>query len=295
MSSVILAAGAVIWRKNEKKKIEVVIIHRPKYDDWTFPKGKAEVSEPLIACAYREVLEETNIESAFGPYLGEVEYLTTDGKKKVSFWSAKAIKEKEFNPNSEVDKLKWVEITKVKDLLTLDTDKKILEKFIKIEPDTKPFILLRHAKAVTRDEWQGDDDDRPLDSYGQSQAKRLLAMYQVFDLQQIHSSDAIRCYDTVAAIAKGLNIKLEVTGKLSEDTYKRDKEKAFDYAKELIKSNESILICSHNPILPKMLNKLTKKSEVDADEGKLLPADGWVIHRIGKEVIQIDRIDSPSI
>jgi len=295
MSSVILAAGAVIWRKNEKKKIEVVIIHRPKYDDWTFPKGKAEISEPLIACAYREVFEETNIESAFGPYLGEVEYLTTDGKKKVSFWSAKAIKEKEFNPNSEVDKLKWVEITKVKDLLTLDTDKKILEKFIKIEPDTKPFILLRHAKAVTRDEWQGDDDDRPLDSYGQNQAKRLLAMYQVFDLQQIHSSDAIRCYDTVAAIAKSLNVKLEVTGKLSESTFKKDKEKAFDYAKDLMKLNESILLCSHNPILPKMLNKLTKKSEVDADEGKLLPADGWVIHRIGKEVIQIDRIDSPSI
>ncbi len=105
MSSTILAAGAVVWRKNEKKKIEVVIIHRPKYDDWTFPKGKAEIGEPLISCAHREVSEETNIESAFGPYLGEVEYSTTDGKKKVSFWSAKAIKEKEFNPNSEVDQI----------------------------------------------------------------------------------------------------------------------------------------------------------------------------------------------
>jgi 8-oxo-(d)GTP phosphatase len=295
MSATILAAGAVLWRKSEKKKIEVLIIHRPKYDDWTFPKGKAEVGEPLIACAYREVLEETNIETAFGPYLGEVEYLTNDGKKKVSFWSAKVIKEKEFNPNAEVDQLKWVEVTKVKEMLTLDTDRKILEQFLQIEPDTKPFILLRHAKAVTRDEWQGEDDDRPLDSYGQNQAKRLLAMYQVFNLEQIHSSDAVRCYDTVVAIAKGLNIKLEVTGKLSESTFKKDKEKAFDYAKDLIKLNESVLLCSHNPILPKMLNKLTKKSEVDADEGKLLPADGWVIHRIGKEVIQIDRIDSPSI
>ena len=295
MSATILAAGAVLWRKSEKKKIEVLIIHRPKYDDWTFPKGKAEIGEPLIACAYREVLEETNIETAFGPYLGEVEYLTNDGKKKVSFWSAKVIKEKEFNPNAEVDQLKWVEVTKVKELLTLDTDRKILEQFLQIEPDTKPLILLRHAKAVTRDEWQGEDDDRPLDSYGQNQAKRLLAMYQVFNLEQIHSSDAVRCYDTVVAIAKGLNIKLEVTGKLSESTFKKDKEKAFDYAKDLIKLNESVLLCSHNPILPKMLNKLTKKSEVDADEGKLLPADGWVIHRIGKEVIQIDRIDSPSI
>ena len=295
MSATILAAGAVLWRKGDKKKIEVLIIHRPKYDDWTFPKGKAEIGEPLIACAYREVLEETNIETAFGPYLGEVEYLTNDGKKKVSFWSAKVIKEKEFNSNAEVDQLKWVEVTKVKELLTLDTDRKILEQFLRIELDTKPLILLRHAKAVTRDEWQGEDDDRPLDSYGQNQAKRLLAMYQVFNLEQIHSSDAVRCYDTVVAIAKGLSIKLEVTGKLSESTFKKDKEKAFDYAKELIKSNESVLLCSHNPILPKMLNKLTKKSEVDADEGKLLPADGWVIHRIGKEVIQIDRIDSPSI
>jgi len=295
MSSPILAAGAVLWRKSEKKKMEVLIIHRPKYDDWTFPKGKAEIGEPLIACAYREVLEETNIETAFGPYLGEVEYLTNDGKKKVSFWSAKVIKEKEFNSNAEVDQLKWVEVTKVKELLTLDTDRKILEQFLQIEPDTKPLVLLRHAKAVTRDEWQGEDDDRPLDSYGQNQAKRLLAMYQVFNLEQIHSSDAVRCYDTVVAIAKGLSIKLEVTGKLSESTFKKDKEKAFDYAKDLMKLNESVLLCSHNPILPKMLNKLTKKSEVDADEGKLLPADGWVIHRIGKEVIQIDRIDSPSI
>jgi 8-oxo-dGTP diphosphatase len=295
MSATILAAGAVLWRKGEKKKIEVLIIHRPKYDDWTFPKGKAEIGEPLIACAYREVLEETNIETAFGPYLGEVEYLTNDGKKKVSFWSAKVIKEKEFNSNAEVDQLKWVEVTKVKELLTLDTDRKILEQFLRIEPDTKPLVLLRHAKAVTRDEWQGEDDDRPLDSYGQNQAKRLLAMYQVFNLEQIHSSDAVRCYDTVVAIAKGLSIKLEVTGKLSESTFKKDKEKAFDYAKDLMKLNESVLLCSHNPILPKMLNKLTKKSEVDADEGKLLPADGWVIHRIGKEIIQIDRIDSPSI
>jgi 8-oxo-dGTP diphosphatase len=96
-------------------------------------------------------------------------------------------------------------------------------------------------------------------------------------------------------MVKGLGIKLEVTGKLSESTYKKDKEKAFDYAKDLIKEDARILLCSHNPILPKMLNKLTKKSDVDADEDKLSPADGWVIHRSGKEIIQIDRIDAPTL
>ena len=292
MSATIQAAGAVVWR-NQNGQTEIAIIHRPKYDDWSFPKGKAEIGESLIACAHREVLEETNIQTEFGAFLGDVEYLTPDGKKRVSFWAAKAINQIDFNPNSEVDQLSWVNVKKVKELLTLDTDKKILAQFVELDFDTKPFILLRHAKAVTRDEWQGDDD-RPLDSLGQIQANRLLALYQVYNLEQIHTSDAIRCYDTVNPMAKGLGIKLEVTGKLSESTYKKDKEKAFDYAKDLIKEDARILLCSHNPILPKMLNKLTKKSDVDADEGKLSPADAWVIHRNGKEIIQIDRLDAPT-
>ena len=294
MSAIIQAAGAIVWR-NSKDKTEVAIIHRPKYDDWSFPKVKVEPSESLIACAYREVIEETNIQTEFGAFLGDVEYLTPDGKKRVSFWAAKAINQRDFIPNSEVDQLKWVEVKKVKDLLTLETDKKILAQFVKLDINTKPFILLRHAKAVTREEWQGDDDDRPLDSLGQNQANRLLAIYQVYNIEQIHTSDAVRCYDTVNPIVKGLGIKLEVTGKLGESTYKKDKEKAFEYAKDLIKEDARILLCSHNPILPKMLNKLTKKSDVDADEGKLSPADGWVIHRNGKEIIQIDRLDAPTL
>ena len=294
MSAIIQAAGAIVWRNN-KDKTEVAIIHRPKYDDWSFPKGKLEIGESLITCAHREVLEETNIQTEFGPFLGDIEYLTPDGKKQVSFWAAKALSDNDFKPNSEVDELKWIEVKKVKDLLTLETDKKILAQFVKLEFDTKPFVLLRHAKAVTRDEWQGDDDDRPLDALGQNQANKLLAIYQVYNLEQIHTSDAVRCFDTVTPISKGSGIKLEVTGKLSESTYKKDKEKAFDYAKDLIKEDARILLCSHNPILPKMLNKLTKKSDVDADEGKLSPADAWVIHRNGKEIIQIDRIDAPTL
>jgi len=293
MSEAISAAGAVVWRKHKDNFTEVAIIHRPKYDDWSFPKGKLEVGESLIACAHREVLEETNLQTEFGPHLGQVEYFTPDGLKKVTYWSAKVIAEKPFRTNTEVDQLKWIPITKVIEVLTNETDKEIFDKFVKVKFNSKPFILLRHAKAITRDEWQGEDDDRPLSSSGQNQAMRLLSTYQVFNIDQIHSSDAVRCYDTVKSMAKGLDIKLEVSSKLSENTYKKDKEKAFDYVSELIKEDKSILICSHNPILPKMLNKLTKKSEIEADEDKLSPADGWVIHRSGKEIIQIDRLDAP--
>ncbi len=294
MSKIILAAGALVWRKSKEKKIEIAVIHRPKYNDWTIPKGKVELSESSIACAYREVIEETSIETEFGMYLGEVKYQSLDGPKQVSFWSAQVVKENIFTPNSEVDEIKWVEAAKAAKFLSLESDKEILSKFNKLKYESKPLVLLRHAKALSRDEWQGDDDDRPLDSLGQMQAKRLLSIYQAFNLEQIHTSDAIRCYDTVEPMAKALGLRLEVSNNLSESAFKKDKEDAFDYARDLIKSDKRALLCSHNPILPKVLNKLTKKSDVESDEEKLYPADAWVIHRIGKEVIQIDRIDAPT-
>ena len=294
MSKIILAAGALVWRKSKEKKIEIAVIHRPKYNDWTIPKGKVELNESSIACAYREVIEETSIETEFGMYLGEVKYQSLDGPKQVSFWSAQVVKENTFTPNSEVDEIKWVEAAKAAKFLSLDSDREILSKFNKLKYESKPLVLLRHAKALSRDEWQGDDDDRPLDSLGQMQAKRLLSIYQAFNLEQIHTSDAIRCYDTVEPMAKALGLRLEVSNKLSESAFKKDKEDAFDYARDLIKSDKRALLCSHNPILPKVLNKLTKKSDVESDEEKLYPADAWVIHRIGKEVIQIDRINAPT-
>ncbi len=294
MSKIILAAGALVWRKSKEKKIEIAVIHRPKYNDWTIPKGKVELNESSIACAYREVIEETSIETEFGMYLGEVKYQSLDGPKQVSFWSAQVVKENTFTPNSEVDAIKWVEAAKAAKFLSLESDKEILSKFNKLKYESKPLVLLRHAKALSRDEWQGDDDDRPLDSLGQMQAKRLLSIYQAFNLEQIHTSDAIRCYDTVEPMAKALGLRLEVSNKLSESAFKKDKEDAFDYARDLIKSDKRALLCSHNPILPKVLNKLTKKSDVESDEEKLYPADAWVIHRIGKEIIQIDRIDAPT-
>lgn len=294
MSSAIIAAGAVVWRKNSKGVTEIAIVHRPKYDDYSLPKGKAEPGESLISTAYREVFEETNLTTQFGPFLGSVEYFSPLGLKRVSYWAAKSIGEENlFVPNDEVDRLNWIVISKAVDKLTSETDKEILGRFVNTFYDTQPLILLRHAKALARSEWPGDDDDRPLDALGQIQASKLASIYQIFNLRQIHTSDAIRCYDTVIPLSKSLGLKLEVTGKLSESSFKKDKERAFDYLKEVIKSNKSALLCSHNPILPKLLAKVSKKNELTPDNEKLQPADAWILHRVGKEVLQIDRINSP--
>jgi 8-oxo-dGTP diphosphatase len=170
-----------------------------------------------------------------------------------------------------------------------------LERFGTTPFDTSALIMLRHAKALERTEWQGEDEDRPLQIVGQLQAKRMLSLYQVFGVEEIHTSDAVRCLDTVAQMAKALQITPTITNAVSEYTYKKNKEKAIDYSKELIKKNKQIILCSHNPVLPRMMEKLTKKIDFDYPDNKLLPGEAWVLFHNKKEVLQIDRIEAPKV
>ncbi len=292
------AAGTIPWRINEIGEVEVAIVHRPRYDDWSFPKGKLDRGEEIIACAYRETLEETGFDTKLGVYIGQIEYFTPDGLKKVSYWAAQLKDgQQEFKSNSEVDQLLWVEIDTAEEKLTRVGDREILAKFADAPIDTTPLILLRHAKALVRSEWTGDDDDRPLEGIGQVQAQRMLSIYQAYGLTEIHTSDAIRCYDTVAAMARALGIEMTVTRHLSETTFKKNKDKALDYAKDLSEAvadqKQPILLCSHNPILPRALERITKKSDVELPEEKLQPGDAWVVHIRKKKVHQIDLIKAP--
>jgi 8-oxo-dGTP pyrophosphatase MutT (NUDIX family)/phosphohistidine phosphatase SixA len=296
----ILAAGGVVWRENKDSKIELALIHRPRYDDWSFPKGKLDTGEELISCAYREIMEETGLDIELGPFLGDVEYESIDGPKHVTYWAAKSLNnEAVFHANNEADSLEWHEIDSARSKLTRDSDREILEKFITSPYQANKLIMLRHAKALARSEWQGGDEDRPLDNLGQIQAKRMHAIYQVFNISEVHTSDAVRCYDTVIGMTKARGIEPIITSKLSEYTFEKNKDKSLEYAKELadqVRSNEgAILLCSHNPILPRMLEKVCKKSEVELPENKLKPGDAWVIYLGKKKCLQIDAITAPTV
>ena len=296
----ILAAGGVVWRETSDSKIELAIIHRPKYDDWSFPKGKLDSGEELISCAYREIMEETGLNIELGPYLGEVEYQSIDGLKKVSYWAAKTLPDSNiFRANLEADLLEWHDADSARKKLTRDTDREILDAFIDSPFQASKLIMLRHAKALARSEWQSGDEDRPLDNLGQLQAKRMHAIYQVFGISQIHTSDAVRCYDTVIGMTKPLAIEPVITSKLSEYTFEKNKDKSLDYAKELAdlarSTGETILMCSHNPILPRALEQVSKKSDIDLPENKLKPGDAWVIYLGKKKVLQIDVIPAPTV
>jgi 8-oxo-dGTP diphosphatase len=300
MSELIIAAGGVVWRETKDSKIELAIIHRPKYDDWTFPKGKLDNGEELISCAYREILEETGLDIELGPFLGEVEYQSEEGSKHVSYWTAKALSSsKDFHSNNEADLLEWHDFDSARKKLTRDSDKEILEIFIKSPFQATKLIMLRHAKALARSEWQSGDEDRPLDNLGQLQARRMHSVYQVFGVSQVHTSDAVRCYDTVIGLTNNLKIEPTITSKLSEYTFEKNKDKSLEYALELAESSRTtgatILLCSHNPVLPRMLERVTKKSDVELPENKLKPGDAWVIFLGKNKCLQIDVIPAPTV
>ena len=296
MSAAIIAAGGVVWRRDSEGEIQVLLVHRPRYDDWSLPKGKLEEGEALISCAYREILEETGISIKLGPYIGSVEYYVPDGLKNVSYWSASLIEDRStFHPNEEVDQIIWLDLESAILRVTRDSDGYILDRFGVTPYDSSALIMLRHAKALERAEWQGEDEDRPLQLIGQLQAKRMLSLYQVFGLDEIHTSDAVRCLDTVSQMAKSLQLTPTITNAVSEYTYKRNKDKAIDYAKELIKKNRQTILCSHHPVLPRMMEKLTKKIDFDYPNNKLLPGEAWVLFHDKKAVLQIDRMAAPTV
>lgn len=241
----IQAAGAVLWREADEDVIEIALVHRPKYMDWSLPKGKLNRGESHIAAAYREVLEETGYKSKFGPFLGTINYKTDEVAKEVRYWSAKAYKLPETDPSAdEVDELQWISSVEAKNLLTNESDKEIVDKFLEIGAQTQTLILLRHAKALSRDEWQKDDEDRPLDQTGQIQAKNLPQYLLAYNLDQICSSDAMRCAETVLPLSQAIGRSITYVSDLSEYAFYKDKSAAYEYVKELIESEGAHLVCS---------------------------------------------------
>lgn len=159
------------------------------------------------------------------------------------------------------------------------------------------LVLLRHAKAIARAEWLGEDEDRPLAVLGQDQAKRMAGHFSNLNLVKIYTSDAVRCLDSVKEMSASLNIELQITKHLSEYVYHKKPERAIEYAKEVLyadlKEDRNILICSHNPVLPLMLNRFLKHSRVKPEIDHLKPGEAWVLEFKGKKCVSVFHLPAP--
>lgn len=292
----IRAAGAILWRERRPFELEIALVHRAKFDDWTFPKGKIEDGESAIQAASREVIEETGIKPIFGPYIGFIEYEVEGEKKKVQYWMAKAPDQiDEFVPNEEIDRLEWVNMKQARHFLTYDVDREVLKFFRDSERHGSVMILLRHAKAVKRSDWSGDDSDRPLATDGQVMAKKLVDHLEMFNINEIHTSDAYRCMSTVEPFHERYGTIKVVTDQLSEYAYQKDDMLAVSYVKQLAKFGGNYLICSHNPILPLMVDQIVKYPEDFDLDNELHPGDAWVVHHRGGKVFAVNFLKAPTL
>jgi len=287
---IIEAAGAVLWRNADNDSIEIALVHRPRYDDWTIPKGKLETNENLLTCAVREVREETGAVAHFGPLLGQISYDTEGIRKKVTYWSARAVEILEATAQpDEISQVQWLSPSAARATLTYEHDREILNSFLAIGTGTVPIIMLRHAKAVKRSDWDGgDDDDRPLDSKGELQARELATVLKAFGNPEIHSSDANRCQQTARTIANAWGTSVITESALSEYAYRRDPEAAVVRTKELLQLERPLIVCSHRPVLPHLAEALLEETLLDTPTVGLEPAAAWVVHARGGVVIAID-------
>ncbi len=120
------AAGGVVWRKTPEGDVDVLLVHRPKYGDWTLPKGKADPNETDEDCALREVREETGLRCRMGPELPSSSYRDRfDRPKVVRYWAMQPL-EGWFAPSDEVDAVEWVRREQVADRLTYERDRPVV-------------------------------------------------------------------------------------------------------------------------------------------------------------------------
>jgi 8-oxo-dGTP pyrophosphatase MutT (NUDIX family) len=129
LSELVRAAGGVLWRHAKDGELEVLLVHRPKYHDWTLPKGKLDDGESAEEAALREVEEETGFRVDLGDELPSTDYHDRYGRPKTVRYWVMDIKDGEFRPNREVDEVRWLTVDAAKEELTYARDREVLDAF----------------------------------------------------------------------------------------------------------------------------------------------------------------------
>lgn len=245
------AAGGVVWRE-AADGVEILQVHRPKYGDWTFPKGKVESDESLLECARREVWEEAGVTPVVGRYLGRLSYTKRTGQPKVvDYWAMRAARVA-FSPSDEVDRVRWVDEPSLTTLVAYATERELVARLgSEWRGPADRILLTRHAKAGARGRWGDDDSARPLSKRGTAQAEAIVGSLRWFDIDAILTSPAARCMETVAPLARARGLVPEISEELWEEARRGQVEAFLENP-----TTGTVLLCSHRANVRKALRKL---------------------------------------
>jgi 8-oxo-dGTP diphosphatase len=301
MTDATLAAGAAIWRPvtDTTSDAQVLLVHRPKYDDWSLPKGKCEPGEHILLTAVREVWEETCIRPVLGPRLPTVEYISWGRPKRVSYWSSFG-GQHEPAPGNEIDAVAWRPLAQAREQLAGTNDDPVISALRPVE--TVPLILARHASAGRKENWPGEDAARPLDAQGIADAQQLASLMACFaPVARVISSPALRCTETVRPYVEGFGGIVEAEACLAPygrthffksrtaqgDTLRR-------LLSALVADRRPAVLCLHRENLPVVLAEacavLGAPAAVPADPS-LTKGGFWVAHFALGELAGLERYE----
>lgn len=281
----VLAAGVVVFRSGKR----VLLVHRPRYDDWSFPKGKLDPGEHLAACAVREVAEETGLHVRLGPPLTGQRYAVSGGRmKSVSYWVGRAVGSDDvsgYQPNAEIDDVRWVGFDDALELLSYEHDRETLREAHGLRRKTHALVVLRHGEARSRKAWRQDDRLRPLLQAGRHQAQQLVPLLAAYDVTRVVSSSSTRCVETVGPYADITGWKLELEDGLSEED--ATAASVLRLVDELSVAEDSAVLCTHRPVLPAVFDALGVPDPaldpggmlvVHLRKGRVVATEGHLVH-----------------
>jgi 8-oxo-(d)GTP phosphatase len=251
-SDLIRAAGGLIVRGERSDHAEMVVVHRPRYDDWTLPKGKEDPGESPLDCATREVLEETGLRARIVGHAGTARYRAAGQPKQVEYYLMRPYRFVGFDPNDEVDEVRWIPLSEAPSLLTYDFDRELVA-----EVDLQGMLsytdmhLVRHGAAGDRSEWNAPDHLRPLTDKGFGQARALADQLDGIGITRILTSPYVRCVQTVEVLADRIGIEGETSDALAEGADQRQIADLIDKV-----AGTSTVLSSHGDVIPAMLQRL---------------------------------------
>ncbi len=292
-TATVLAAGAVLWRPAcGSDDVEVAVVHRPRYDDWSLPKGKVDGGETEAVTAVREVEEETGYAAQLGRRLTSVSYPVEQGTKKVQYWAARAL-DGEFTPNDEVDKLLWMPASEAMKCLHYPCDRKVLRRFTKHPADTRSVMIVRHGVAGTKSRYKGDDRKRPLDKRGRAQAESLVGLLLAFGATDLYAAPRTRCHQTLEPLAEELGVTIRDEPVLTEEAYADDRDDGRRRVVEIAKSDGTPVICTQGKVIPDLIAWWCDRDGVRPDKSRNRKGSMWVLSLAGDTLVSADHIGSP--
>ncbi|MGV7823938.1 8-oxo-(d)GTP phosphatase MutT1 [Mycobacterium kansasii] len=287
---IVYAAGAVLWRPGKAKgAVEIAVIHRPRYDDWSLPKGKVDPGETTAVAAVREVFEETGQQVHLGRRLIMTSCPIDQGVKKVYYWTARRIGG-EFVPGSEVDDLVWLPIADAMQRLDYAQDRKVLRRFAKQPANTKTVLVVRHGTAGSKSRFSGDDTRRPLDKKGRAQAEALVGQLLAFGATSVYAADRLRCHQTVQPLAEELGVIIHNERALTEEAYAKNPKRGRHRVLRIAAQPGTPVICTQGRVIPDLIAWWCERDGVRPDKSRNHKGSTWVLSLSGGRLIAADHI-----